>query len=59
MKYKGFIWAGLLVEDLPASIVFYRDVLGLPLLREGEGWAHFDAGEGAVLELFSGGHNLG
>lgn len=55
MKYRGFVWAGVFVEDLRASITFYKDVLGLPLLGEGDGWAHFDAGHGSLLELFSGG----
>ena len=55
MKYHGFIWAGIFVQDLAKSILFYRDVLGLPLLRNDEDFAHFDAGDGALLELFSGG----
>ena len=55
MKYRGFVWAGIFVEDLKASIAFYRDVLGLPLLGEGDDWAHFDAGNESLLELFSGG----
>jgi len=55
MQYQGFIWIGLTVEDLPASVVFYRDVLGLPLLSQGEDWAHFDAGGGGLFELSSGG----
>ena len=55
MKYHGLIWIGLYVEDLQASIVFYRDVMGLPLLGQGDDWAHFDSGNGSLLELFSGG----
>ena len=55
MKYLGFAWGGLLVEDLDASVSFYRDVLGLKLLGKGEDWAHFDAGRGALFELMSGG----
>ena len=55
MKYLGFIWSGLLVEDLEASVIFYRDVMGLKLLGKGEDWAHFDAGRGALFELMSGG----
>ena len=55
MKYQGLIWAGIFVENLEASVSFYKDVLGLPLLgREGD-WAHFDAGNGTLLELFNGG----
>ena len=55
MQYQGFIWIGLTVENLPASVAFYRDVLGLRLLGQGDGWAHFDAGGGALFELMSGG----
>jgi predicted enzyme related to lactoylglutathione lyase len=55
MNIKGIIWAGLSVADLEKEIAFYRDFLGLRLLRQGAGWAHFDAGNGALLELFSGG----
>ena len=55
MNYLGLVWAGIHVEDLTASIAFYRDVLGLPLLGQGEEWAHFDAGEGTLLEVFTGG----
>ena len=55
MKYQGLIWAGIYVEDLGASISFYQNVLGLPLLGQGEGWAHFDSGSGTLLELFTGG----
>ena len=42
MNYRGLIWAGVYVQDLEASISFYRDVLSLPLLDHGEDWAHFD-----------------
>jgi predicted enzyme related to lactoylglutathione lyase len=55
MRYQGFVWAGIYVEDITASISFYKEALGLPLLNQGEHWAHFDAGDGALLELFSGG----
>jgi predicted enzyme related to lactoylglutathione lyase len=55
MKSHGIIWAGLWVEDLGASISFYKDLLGLQLLNQGDDWAHFDAGSGAMFELMSGG----
>ena len=33
------------VRDMDAAVAFYRDVLGLPLLRrDGDEWAEFDAG---------------
>jgi lactoylglutathione lyase len=55
MKHLGLVWAGLFVEDMETSISFYRDVLGLPLLGKGDGWAHLDAGNGALVELIAGG----
>ncbi len=55
MKYEGFIWAGLLVEDLENAVSFYREVIGLPLLGEGKEWAHLNAGNGAMFELMTGG----
>jgi predicted enzyme related to lactoylglutathione lyase len=55
MRYQGLIWAGVYVEVLDASISFYQNTLGLPLLSEGEDWAHFDSGGGTLLELFTGG----
>jgi len=55
MKYLGLVWSGLFVENLAASIIFYKDVMGLPLLGEGENWAHFDTGNGTLFEIFSGG----
>ena len=55
MEYRGLIWAGTYVEDLEACISFYQRVLGLPLLGQGEDWAHFDSGAGTLLELFTGG----
>jgi len=55
MEVKGIIWAGLYVEDLAKAVFFYRDAVGLKLLRQGEGWAHFAAGGRDIFEVFSGG----
>jgi predicted enzyme related to lactoylglutathione lyase len=55
MQYLGFIWCGVMVENLEASVSFYRDVMGLKQLGKGEDWAHFDAGGGALFELMDGG----
>jgi predicted enzyme related to lactoylglutathione lyase len=55
MTYQGLIWAGLYVEDLEACVTFYQDVLGLPLRRKRADSAHFDAGNGVLFELMSGG----
>ena len=32
------------VKDIKRSLAFYRDVIGLPLVREGEKDAHFEVG---------------
>ena len=47
----GFIWAGLWVEDLGASTSFYKDVIGLRLLNQGDDRAHFYDPEGNWLEI--------
>jgi lactoylglutathione lyase len=43
-------YAIVLVSDMPRSVLFYRDVLGLPLRFESPGWSEF-ATEGATLAL--------
>jgi catechol 2,3-dioxygenase-like lactoylglutathione lyase family enzyme len=52
VRFRGFIWAGLLVSDLEKAISFYRDVLGLSLIEREERCALFDAGSGALFELW-------
>lgn len=54
-NYKGIVWAGIYVEDLELAIGFYKNTLGLSLLGRKADYAHFDAGAGGLLELFSGG----
>ena len=44
------IYAIVFVSDMQRSVMFYRDVLGLPLRFEGSGWTEFDTG-GATLAL--------
>lgn len=58
LKYKGIVWLGIYVEDMEKSIHFYEETLGLTLLGRKEDYAHFDAGDGSLLELFSGGKSL-
>jgi catechol 2,3-dioxygenase-like lactoylglutathione lyase family enzyme len=41
------------VSDMGRAVVFYRDVLGLPLRFESPGWTEF-ATEGATLALHGG-----
>jgi predicted enzyme related to lactoylglutathione lyase len=55
INYKRIIWLGIFVEDLENSIKFYEEILELNLLGLNESYAHFDAGGGSLLELFSGG----
>ena len=55
MNYLGIVWAGLLVADLEGAINFYRNILELPLIEGEERCAMFDAGNGAVLELWPAG----
>ena len=46
-------YAIVFVSDMPRSVAFYRDVLGLPLRFESPGWTEF-ATEGATLALHGG-----
>jgi predicted enzyme related to lactoylglutathione lyase len=39
------------VHDMPRAVVFYRDVLGLPLDMESPGFSQFQAGNGVALGL--------
>jgi predicted enzyme related to lactoylglutathione lyase len=53
--FLGISWAGIYVDDLDAAVEFYQRTVGLPLVRTRPEYAHFDAGSGNLLELFSGG----
>lgn len=44
------------VSDMKRAVVFYRDVLGLPLRFESPGWTEF-ATDGATLALHPGEHS--
>ncbi len=46
-------YAIIFVSDMQRSVVFYQDVLGLPLRFESPGWTEF-ATEGATLALHGG-----
>jgi predicted enzyme related to lactoylglutathione lyase len=39
------------VQEMPRSVAFYRDTLGLPLRMESPGWTEFDLGHGVVMGL--------
>ncbi|MFN2591017.1 MAG: VOC family protein [Actinomycetota bacterium] len=45
------IWIGIVADDLDAQRRFYRDILGLAEMAEGEDWVQFDMGQGRLLEL--------
>lgn len=47
-------YAIVFVSDMPRSVAFYRDVLGLPLRFESPEWTEF-ATEGATLALHASG----
>ena len=53
IKYKGFVWLGIYVEDIETAIEFYSNTLGFTMLGRKEHYAHFDAGNGSLLELFT------
>lgn len=52
LKPLGIAWAGLYAEDFDALTTFYRDTLGLKLLESNPRSALFDAGGGALFELW-------
>src|ERR1700704_86092 len=43
----------LFTKDIPGMVRFYRDVLGLRLLKDEKGWKEFDA-NGCVIALHNG-----
>jgi catechol 2,3-dioxygenase-like lactoylglutathione lyase family enzyme len=58
MKVRGIDHVGVVVADLERSLRFYRDLLGIRVLREITGWsdqrvliADLDLGDGRLLEL--------
>lgn len=48
-------WVRRRVADPTALAPFYGGLLGLALLDQGEGWAHYDFGDNSILELIAGG----
>ncbi len=51
-KIAGMLETGVCVDDLAASSVFYKDILGLQTVLELDRLQAFDLGPGAVLLLF-------
>jgi catechol-2,3-dioxygenase len=52
LEIRGVVEAALYFDDLPAATAFYRDVLGLAVMTQGERLVALDAGAGTVLLLF-------
>ena len=48
----------LFTKDMPGMIAFYRDVLGLPLVKDEPGWKELDA-KGCVIALHNGSSQVG
>ena len=46
-------WVGVVCRDLPKQRAFYRDVLGLPFLDQGDDWIQFDLGWPNLFELLA------
>lgn len=50
--FKKINFVSLFVSDVNGHVAFYRDILGLPLKQQEEGYAEFDT-EGVPLSLLS------
>jgi catechol 2,3-dioxygenase-like lactoylglutathione lyase family enzyme len=48
----------LFTKDMSGMIAFYRDVLGLPLVKDEPGWKELDA-KGCVIALHNGSSQVG
>jgi catechol 2,3-dioxygenase-like lactoylglutathione lyase family enzyme len=48
----------LFTKDMPGMIAFYRDVLGLALVKDEPGWKELDAG-GCIIALHNGSSQVG
>ena len=57
-KITGVVETALYVDDLPRSVRFYSDVLGLGTLAGDHRFHAFEAGPGSVLLLFGRGASL-
>jgi catechol 2,3-dioxygenase-like lactoylglutathione lyase family enzyme len=55
---EGLLETALYVDDMPRSVAFFRDVLGLVPMLEGERLTAFDAGRQGVLLVFARGQSV-
>jgi predicted enzyme related to lactoylglutathione lyase len=53
----GIVWVGLFAESLPRLVAFYSEIVGLRLVDHDERFAIFDAGGGALFEIWGGGNS--
>jgi [ribosomal protein S5]-alanine N-acetyltransferase len=52
LQPKGIAWVGLFAMNQPALVRFYRDVVGLRVLEGDDDCCIFDAGGGALFEVW-------
>jgi predicted enzyme related to lactoylglutathione lyase len=52
LQPKGIVWAGLYSQDIERLARFYQDVVGLRLIEGDARCKIFDAGAGALFELW-------
>lgn len=53
---KGFAWAGLFAASLPKLVEFYEHKVGLRVLERHDDCCIFDAGSGALFEIWEKGY---
>ena len=56
LEPKGIAWVGLYANDLAGLAGFYEHKLGLRLIEHDDGCYIFDAGAGALFEMWGKGH---
>ncbi len=52
MGARSLVWTGGRTERFPETVAFYRDVLGLEVLREEPDDARFRLGDGTELHVY-------
>ena len=52
LEPRGFAWVGLFAADLPALADYYENQVGLRVLERDENCCIFDAGAGALFEVW-------
>ncbi len=52
MRVLGYTWAGVRTSDLQPTKTFFAEVLGLPVVHEGQGMVQFEMPSGQLFEIF-------